>query len=231
MDDYHWRWAGCGVLGIFRCQGRLIDLKRKAVGFYWTLPVPWAGFDKLPDNIELAAGASRTIRFQRALINRFAAEEGFEVVHEAAFLEVEPDRGSEFIEGALEAAAAKCRQFGATLLFVDFSGAQGWRSHGPMLQWLREADIEALPIEATEVVMDGQVFDPHEHFAEWRDRQRKWSAEKGGRRTVALARAVDLQQEGLSHTAIATRLNEEGVRSLSGKPWTGEGVRKFLKGI
>ena len=204
-------------------------MKRKAVGFYWTLPVPWAGFDTLPDDIELAAKASRTIGFQRALIHRFAAKESLEIVHEAAFLEVEPDRGSEFIEGALEAAAAKCRQYGATLLFVDFSGAQGWRSHTPMLQWLREAEIETLPIEATEVVMDGQVFDPHEHFSEWRNRQREWSARKGDRRAKALARAVDLQQAGLSHPDIAARLNEKGVRSLSGKPWTGESVRKFLK--
>jgi hypothetical protein len=206
-------------------------LKRKAVAFYWTLPVPWAGFDTLPDDIELAAIASRTIGFQRDLISRFAAEEGLEIVHEATFLEVEPDRGSEFIEGALEAAAAKCRQHGATLLFVDFSGAQGWRSHAPMLQWLREADVEALPIEATEVAMDGLVFDPHEHFAEWRARQRKWSAEKDSRRAKALTRAADLQKEGLSHSAVAMRLNEEGVRSLSGKLWTGEGVRKFLKGV
>ncbi len=205
-------------------------MKRKAVGFYWTLPVPWAGFDTLPDDIEEAAKASRTIAFQRALIHRFAAEEGYEMVHEAAFLEVEPDRGSEFIAGALKKAAANCREHGAILLFVDFSGAQGWRSHAPMLQWLREAEIEALPIEATEVVVGGQAFDPHDHFAEWRSRQREWTAEKANRRAKARARAVELQQDGLSHTDIAARLNDEGVRSLSGKPWTGEGVRKFLKG-
>lgn len=205
-------------------------MKRKVVGFYWTLPVPWAGFDTLPEDIEQAAKASRTIGFQRALIHRFAAEEGYEIVHEAAFLEVEPDRGSEFIAGALEKAATKCREHGAILLFVDFSGAQGWRSHGPMLQWLRDAEIEALPIEATEVVMDGQAFDPHDHFAEWRSRQREWSAEKSDRRTKALARVVEFQQEGLSYPDLANRLNEEGVRSLSGRPWTGDGVRKFLKG-
>jgi hypothetical protein len=100
-----------------------------------------------------------------------------------------------------------------------------------MLQWVREADIEALPIEATEVVIDGQMFDPHAHFAAWRERQRQWSAEKGKRRALALARVAELQREGLSHAAIAMRLNQERLRSLSGKPWTGEGVRKFLKGI
>ncbi|GAB4480247.1 MAG: hypothetical protein OHK0018_11700 [Erythrobacter tepidarius] len=108
-------------------------MKRKAVGFYWTLPVPWAGFAKLPEDIERAGQASRTIRYQRALIHRYAAEHDLEIVHEAAFLEVEPDRASVFIEGALEKAAAKCRQYRAMLLFVDFSGAHGWRSHAPML--------------------------------------------------------------------------------------------------
>ena len=205
-------------------------MKRKAVGFYWTLPVPWAAFAKLPEDIERAAQASRTIRYQRALIQRFAAEEHFEIVHEAAFLEVEPDRGSEFIKGALDKAAAKCRQFGAILLFVDFSGAQGWRSHAPMLDWLRAADIETLPIEATDEMMDGHIFDPHQHFAQWRHRQREWVQDKGERRARALRRAGELQDEGLSHAAIAMRLNDEGVRSLSGKPWSGEGVRKFLKG-
>ena len=35
---------------------------RNAVGFYWTLPVPWAGFVELPEDIDAAAKASRTIR-------------------------------------------------------------------------------------------------------------------------------------------------------------------------
>lgn len=206
-------------------------MKRNAVGFYWTLPVPWAGFDALPDDIELAAEISRTIRYQRTLIQRFAAREGYDVAHEAAFLEVEPDRGSEYIQGALEKAAAKCREHGAILLFVDFSGAQGWRSHTPMLHWLEQVDVEALPVEAAELEMDGELFDPHLHFAEWRRRQRDWIEGRGERRIKAGSRTAELQQEGLSYAAIAIRLNEEGVRSLSGRPWSSEGVRKFLKAI
>ena len=41
---------------------------RNAVGFYWTLPVPWAGFTALPEKIEDAAKVSRTIRYQMQLI-------------------------------------------------------------------------------------------------------------------------------------------------------------------
>ena len=68
---------------------------RNAVGFYWTLPVPWAGFTKLPKDIEEAAKASRTIRYQCELIRRYARDNGYRLVDEKVFLEIEPDRGSE----------------------------------------------------------------------------------------------------------------------------------------
>ncbi|GIX19872.1 MAG: hypothetical protein KatS3mg120_1548 [Erythrobacter sp.] len=204
-------------------------MKRKAVGFYWTLPVPWAGFTKLPADIEAAARGSRTIAYQRALIHAFAAAEGYALVEEAAFLEIEPDRGSRFIVPALEQAAARCRAHGAILLFVEFSGAQGWRSHAPMMEWLRRAEIEALPIAARPLVVAGELFDPHAHFARWRARQKEWSAGKPARRAQALARARALRAEGLSHAAIARQLESEGLPSLSGKPWTGESLRKLLK--
>ena len=42
----------------------------RAVGFYWTLPVPWAGFTDLPTDVDEAAAQSRTIRYQRDLIRR-----------------------------------------------------------------------------------------------------------------------------------------------------------------
>ncbi|MFN7158413.1 MAG: recombinase family protein [Erythrobacter cryptus] len=38
-----------------------------------------------------------------------------------------------------------------------------------------------------------------------------------------------MRAEGLSHAAIARQLESEGLPSLSGKPWTGESLRKLLK--
>lgn len=203
-------------------------MKKNAVGFYWTLPVPWAGFAKLPDGIEEAAKASRTIRYQRALIHEFAERNGLNLVHEAAFLEIDPDRGSEFIHDALDKAAAKCRLHSASLLFVDFAGVQGWRSHEPMLEWLRRSNIVAEPIEASPIGLDGQDFDPHEHFANWRHNQREWTMNKGKRAEAAIGRILELRSLGLKNPAIAEALNAERVLSLSGKAWSADGVRKFV---
>lgn len=203
-------------------------MKRSAVGFYWTLPVPWAGFSKLPDDIEDAARASRTIAFQRTLIHTFAQRNHLTLVHEAAFLEINPDRGSPLIHQALDKAGDRCRELSAVLLFVDFSAVQGWRSHEPMLQWLREAEIDTLPIEAEPVTLSGKVFDPYQHFSEWRAKQREWTDGKEKRAEIAYQRAMGLRANGFRNPEIARALNEEGIRSLSGKPWTSDGIRKFL---
>lgn len=92
-----------------------------AVGFYWTLPVPWAGFTHLPQDIDAAANASQTIAYQRALIRRHAQERGYALIHEEVFLEIEPDRGSQYVRGPLRKLEALCRARHATLLYVDFS--------------------------------------------------------------------------------------------------------------
>ena len=97
-----------------------------------------------------------------------------------------------------------------------------------MMDWLKDAEVDSLPIEAVPVMMDGEMFDPHAHFGEWRERQWEWSAGKQDRRDKALARARSLKLSGMKHPAIAKTLNEEGVRSLSGRPWTPESLRKLM---
>ena len=66
-----------------------------AVGFYWTMPVPWAGFTDVPKHVDAAAAVSLTIRYQRDLIRRYAKSHRMDLIHEAAFVEVAPDRGTE----------------------------------------------------------------------------------------------------------------------------------------
>ena len=65
------------------------------IGFYWTLPVPWAGFRDLPNDADEASGLSRTIRYQRDRVRRWVKEEKGELIDETVFLETEPDRGSD----------------------------------------------------------------------------------------------------------------------------------------
>jgi hypothetical protein len=202
-------------------------MTKAAVGFYWTLPAPWAGFTDLPDDIDEAAAASRTIRYQRDLIRRYASQEGMHLIREKVFLEIEPDRGSEQILEPLSEIEDFCRENAAVLLYVDFAEFNGWRSHHHLGAWARRTSVKALPIPPSSLDVSG--FDPHQHFSKWRHAQHEWSAGKPQRRARALARALELQIEGRSYPGIADQLNNEDVPSLTGKRWTGDNVGKLMK--
>ena len=60
------------------------------LGFYWTLPVNWAGFRRLAVNIDDAAAASRTIRYQRERVRCYVAESRGRLVDEIAFIDMNP---------------------------------------------------------------------------------------------------------------------------------------------
>lgn len=201
---------------------------RNAVGFYWTLPVPWAGFTTLPEDIDAAAKVSRTIRYQCELIRRHARERNYQLVAEKVFLEIAPDRGSQYVLDALRPLEAICRAKEAVLLHVDFSEVQGWRSHGPLSDWARHALVEVETVYPDEIQIDGGVFDPHHHFADWRERQHEWTASKPERVARALAAAGRLRDAGGTHKAIAQELNDEGIPSATGKPWTADSIGKLL---
>lgn len=201
---------------------------RKAVGFYWTLPVPWAGFTRLPSDIDAAARASRTINYQRALIRRYAAENALDLIDERAFLEIAPDRGSAHILTALRPVEALCRAQNAALLLVDFPQVMGWRGHSLLFDWQEQTQIRVMPIFPDAIVIDGQYFDPHEHFSNWRHRQKEWSAAKPARIAKARARAATLRQTGMTYKIIAQTLNDEIIPSATGKAWTADSVTKLL---
>ena len=201
---------------------------RNAVGFYWTLPVPWVGFTTLPDDMDAAARVSRTIRYQRQLIRRHARDSDYRLIAEKVFLEIAPDRGSQYVLDALRPLEAICRTKEAVLLYVDFSEVQGWRSHGPLSDWARRACIEVETVYPDEIQFDGESFDPHRHFADWRARQSEWTARKPERIARALAAAAGLRDAGRTYKAIAQELNDTGIPSATGKPWTEDGVRKSL---
>ncbi|SNS59806.1 recombinase family protein [Tropicimonas sediminicola] len=201
---------------------------QNAVGFYWTLPVPWAGFERLPDNVEEAAVASRTIRYQRERIRRFAKDETYRLVAEEIFMEIAPDRASAYVRAPLAQVAKICRAQDATLLFVDFSQAQGWRSHAPFTDWARRLGIRVTPVYPDEVLIDGKPFDPAAHFSQWRERQDEWTRGKGERVARALQEAQRLRAEKRSNREIAEELNARQVQSATGKPWKEDSVRKLL---
>jgi len=205
-----------------------LGMGKAAVGFYWTLPVPWAGFTELPDEIEAAAKASRTIRYQREAIRRHAKDQGYTLIAEKVFLEISPDRGSDIIREPLSKIESICRRQDAVLLFVDFSEVQGWRSHAPMRQWSLQTRIAVEPIYPDEILIDGKMFDPHVHFADWRDKQQSWSSRKSERTAIALDLARKMRSQGQSYPTIAEALLANNLYSATGKAWTADTVRKLL---
>ena len=124
---------------------------RNAVGFYWTLPAPWAGFTTISGNIDNAAKQSRTIRYQREAIRQHVKEEGNHLIHEEVFLEIEPDRGSDLILTPLEKIEKICRINDAVLLFVDFFEVQLWRRHEGLRRWSQGAQIMVEPLFPGEI--------------------------------------------------------------------------------
>lgn len=201
---------------------------RKAVGFYWTLPVPWAGFNELPDDIEAAARASRTIRYQCELIRRFARDEHIHLVAEEVFMEIAPDRSSSYVRDPLQHVAKICGAQDAELLYVDFSQVQGWRSHAPFSEWARRLGIRVEGLLPDEILIDGKPFDPQRHFSEWRKRQEDWTAGKDHRVARARDAGLKLRAENKAYRQIAEDLNAKELRSATGKPWTEDSIRKLL---
>ena len=205
-------------------------MRRNAVGFYWTYPVEWAGFAKLPKNVDEAAARSKTIRYQRDLIRRYVDDGRLNLVHEEVFLETEPDRGSQHIVGPLKKVANICRAKDAVLLLVHFSVVHGWRDHASITYWLGNADIKFMWVYPDEIIIDGRPFDPHAHFRRWRDIQHERTAEKFRRAAIAMERAKELRVLRYTYERIAAILNAEQIGSPTGKLWKEDNVRKLIKG-
>ena len=206
-------------------------MQRAFVGFYWTLPVPWAGFRDLPSDVDAAARLSRTIRYQRERVRRWVKDEGGYLVHEAVFLEIAPDRGSDVVAGPFERAAQMCRAQDATLVLVDFSAVQAWRSHGLLQDLARRAGVRIEQLYPDPVLINGKEFDPQQHFEGWRRRQQSWSASKPEREAALLARIAELRGDGSNYAQVADSLNAEGRSTVTGRRWTADGVRKFVRAV
>jgi hypothetical protein len=198
------------------------------IGFYWTLPVPWAGHLTLPPEAAAAAAQSQTIRYQRDIVRHWARANGGRVIAEHVFMELAPDRGSPDILPEVAKALARCHATGARLLVVDMAACHGWRSHRHLAEALDAAGDTCQRLYPDEILIDGQRFDPAEHFRKWRAAQRDFIGSKDERMARARAAAAALYPRHPQYRALAEALNAEGHRSASGSPWTAESLRKFL---
>lgn len=201
---------------------------QRYLGFYWTLPVPWAGFTDLPKDADAAAEKSRTIRYQRDRVRQWVAGQKGELVGETAFMETAPDRGNQHILPEVEKLLARCRKEEARLVLVDFSTAFGWRSHQALWSYLNTMPELVEPLDGVPVNLGGEIFDPVAHFRQWQEANADWSEKKSERRVIAARRIRELSAEGRSNREIAEALNAEGISTVTGgRPWTKESVRKF----
>jgi hypothetical protein len=202
---------------------------RDYIGFYWTLPVPWAGHQTLPQDVDEAASRSQTIRYQRECVRQWVKENKGKLIEERVFMELEPDRGTEHIVPEVEKALKRCREVGARLLIVDMAASYGWRGHPFLNRVISNNEAFCQRLYPAKIMINGHSFDPVRHFRKWRLAQKKFSASKAERLAAARAAAEALSPSCSNYSELAEALNEEGHLTATGKPWTAENLGKFLK--
>lgn len=216
-------------------DGRDLAGRDAAVGFYWTRPVNWAGFTRLPRDVEEAGQASRTIRYQMERVRAWARTNAVALVDEVAFIDTRTDRATDACGEALARARVRvrCAAREPLLLYVQFDyGSSPWRSHPQLATIARELGYKPFELPPDPVAVNGMLFDPIRHFEDWRDLD---TATRAGFREAAEAKLIEaaerVTQTRGRYAAIADLLNAEGVRTRTGKLWTEETVRKLLARI
>ena len=201
---------------------------QKYLGFYWTLPVPWTGFNDLPEDADEAAEKSRTIRYQQDRIRKWVAGQKAVLVGEMTFMETAPDRGGETILPEVKKLLGRCGEENARLVVVDFSTAFGWRSHHALWSLFDDTPELVEQLDAVQIAVRGKVFDPFAHFRQWQEANAEWSEGKASRKATAAHRIGELAAMGLKNREIAEALNAECISTVTGgKPWTKDSVRKL----
>jgi hypothetical protein len=199
------------------------------VGFYWTLPVNWSGFRSLPRDVEAASAKSRTIRYQRAVVQNWVRDDPHsELVDEIAFMDTRPDRATEAVKEALSKARRSLTDRKAKLLYVKFELMQ-WRHNLHLHNYIEEQGIDAIPLPPDPLTIDGKLFDPREHFRAWRQTDEMAMAGFKERARAGLQYALLEVPEGPTrYKQIADLLNGRGIKAFRGGTWTAENVRKQL---
>ncbi|MDG1279965.1 MAG: hypothetical protein P8O10_01540 [Pseudorhodobacter sp.] len=195
--------------------------------FFWTLPVNWAGFTTLPENADAAAKVSRTIHYQVEVVRRWVNENNGSLRREVVFMDVRPDRGTDAIQSEISTLLVEAQKTKADVVLVDFSEAFGWRPHGPLFEMIRDAkNCLLLPPEST--LIDGKIWNPVDHFRAWREVDYAHQLAKDDIKHAAMSAVTDLKADGASYATIASRLNDMGMKTVNGRVWTADNVRKFM---
>lgn len=201
------------------------------VGFYWTLPVNWADFRSIPDDVELAAQSSKTIRYQMERVRHWAAESACRLVHEIAYIDTRTDRATDGCKASLDRARQRCADKKALLTYVNFGLAHFWRRNRYIHDHAEALGFEPCGLAPIPVAIDGKLFDPIKHFEAWRERDRAIKASLHERADEGLLKAYLECGDGPGrYDRMAKWLKANGVKTATGKKeWSAENVRKAVK--
>jgi hypothetical protein len=149
------------------------------------------------------------------------------LLREVVFMDTRPDRGTDAIKDEIGKVLAEAAKKQAEVVLVDFSQAFGWRPHGPLFDMIDAAgNCVLLPPEPQ--LIDGHLWDPVTHFRTWREVDHAHQQAKDSLKDAALSAMTDLKAEGASYSAIAASLNGMGLKTVNGRAWTADNVRKFM---
>lgn len=203
---------------------------RSAVGFYWTLPVNWADFRSLPDDIEEAAKRSKTIQYQRAIVWQWAKEHACCVDHEVAYVDTRTDRATAGCKDALTKARKKCAGLMTPMIYVNFGKAHFWRRNPYIYDHAKILGFDPIDLSPEPIPIDGKLFDPIKHFETWRERDKR---AKRNLREIAddglLEAHLQFEEGAGRYKLMAEWLNGHGIKTATGKIWSAENVRKAIK--
>ena len=228
---------------------------RKWVALYWTLAVPWAQHTDLPDDVDDAAKKSVTIRYQRDLVRRRMPHIGGSLIREFVFMEPDQFRPGAGVLSKLDEIEQLCLQERAGFLYVKFGGPARVRYHGELEARVshgfyrkgipfRGLDVDKADgcepdagadygFESRSMLSMGGLpagaKDIYDHFKKWRKAHEDRRRDRDQRVSNLLETAAALRGRGDTLVQIASQLNEQDMRSTTGRDWTAESLRKFLR--
>jgi hypothetical protein len=202
---------------------------RNAVGFYWTRPVNWADFKFLPKDVEAAAERSKTIRYQREVVRQWTADNAYRLVYEIAYIDTRTDRATDGCKTALDLAHQKCTDPKAALVYVNFAGRL-WRQNPHIHDHAKTLGFEPIDLSPKPIAIDGKLFDPIEHFEAWRDLDKTTKADLRRAADEGLLEAyLQFNEDEGRYAQMAKWLNGQGIKTVTGKVWDTDLVRKAIK--
>lgn len=216
------------AVGIVRANLGRVWVTEAYIVVYWTLPVNWAGFRDLPPSVEMAAAASKTIRYQRERVRRYVRADAGRLIGEIAFMDTRTDRATEAVEDVLRREMPAYAGTKVTLLTVAFQEVHHWRPNPFMHQVADELGLSLVGLPPDPLTIDGQVFDPARHFAAWRKQDASAMTQLRLEAQEALQAALLEVPAGDGRWQIVAKLlNDRGVKTIRGGSWTRENVRKL----